>query len=444
MHSAEKSVLARGFRALCAVLCCIAAAPLAAGPVVQRWHTPNGVPVMFVAAPEIPMFVARVVLAAGSAYDGDRPGLASLVSNLLGEGTADLPADDFHERLESTGARIGTGAAVDHAHLSLRSLNDAAHADPAIALVAAALSRPRFDPSDLALVRHQMLTGLEQAQSSPGALAGWAMHRAIYGKHPYGSPPEGTREALRAMGRKDVEVFHERFYTARTARVVLVGALTRTRAESIAAALVTALPEGEPAPPVPAVTPGTAHTEHIEFQSAQTHLLLGMKGISRHDPDYFPLVVGNHILGGDPVSVLFEEIREKRGLSYGASSHFAPLAAAGPFLVSLQTDAARTGEARQVLRDTLASFITKGPDESRVAAARDNLIGGFPLRIDTNSKLAEYLTMMAFYDLPADWLDRYPEAVAAVTPAKIREAFQRRISLSSMSEISVGPSPEPP
>jgi len=431
-------------RALCLVLCCLVAAPLAAGPEVQRWRTPNGVPVMFVAAPEIPMFVARVVLAAGSAYDGDRPGLASLVSNLLGEGTADLPADEFHARLEATGARIATGAALDHAHISLRSLNAAEHADPAIALVAAALSRPRFDPADLALIRNQMLTGLEQAQSSPGALAGWAMHRAIYGNHPYGSPPEGTREALLSMGRQEVAAFHQRFYAARNARVVLVGALSRTQAERIATALVTALPEGEAASPVPAVGNGVARTEHIEFQSAQTHLLLGMAGISRHDPDYFPLVVGNHILGGDAVSVLFEEIREKRGLSYGASSHFAPLAVAGPFLVSLQTDAARTAEARQVLRDTLASFITNGPNDTQVAAARDNLIGGFPLRIDTNSKLAEYLTMMAFYDLPPDWLDRYPEAVAAVTPAQIREAFQRRVSLSSMSEISIGPSAKSP
>lgn len=444
MRPAEKMHLHRTFRALCLVLSWAVAAPTAAGPVVQRWHTPNGVPVMFVAAPEIPMFVARVVLAAGSAYDGDRPGLAALVGNLLGEGTVELAADEFHERLESTGARIGTGAAMDHAYISLRSLNDAAHADPAIALVAAALSRPRFDPADLALIRHQMLTGLEQAQSSPGALAGWAMHRAIYGKHPYGSPPEGTREALRAMGRGDVEAFYRRFYTARNARVVLVGALSRTRAEEIAAALVAALPEGGAAPPVPAVTTGAARTEHIEFKSAQTHLLLGITGISRHDPDYFPLVVGNHILGGDAVSVLFEEIREKRGLSYGASSHFAPLAVAGPFLVSLQTDAARTAEARQVLRDTLAAFIANGPKEHQVAAARDNLIGGFPLRIDTNSKLAEYLTMMAFYDLPADWLDHYPAAVAAVTPAQIREAFQRRISLSSMSEISVGPKPASP
>ena len=444
MRRGRKNVLNRACGAFYLILCAAVSMPLAAGPQVQRWQTPNGVPVMFVAAPEIPMFVARVVLAAGSAYDGTQPGLASLVSNLLGEGTVELEADDFHAQMESTGARIATGAAVDHAYISLRSLTDAAHADPAIALVAEALSRPRFDPDDLALIRNQMLTGLEQAQSSPGALANWAMHRAIYGQHPYGNPPEGTREVLRAIGRTEVEGFHRTFYVARNARVVLVGALDRARAEAIAAALVMALPEGAAAPAIPPVVSAEARREHIEFRSTQTHLLLGIPGIARHDPDYFPLVVGNHILGGDAVSVLFEEIREKRGLSYGASSHFAPLAVAGPFLVSLQTDARRTAEARAVLRDTLAGFIKNGPDENQVAAARDNLVGGFPLRIDTNSKLAEYLTMMAFYDLPPDWLDRYPEAVAAVTPAQIREAFQRRISLSSMSEISVGPSLESP
>ena len=426
-----------------AVLCLMTCA-LQASPRIQRWETPNGVPVLFVAAPEIPMFVVRVVLAAGSARDGDAPGLAALVSNLLGEGTRELSTDDFHARLEATGARLSSGSSHDHAQLTLRSLSDPAHAEAAVALAAAALARPRFDPDDFRLIRQQMLTGLEQAQSSPGALAGWAMQRAIYVQHPYASPPEGTRESVQALTRAAVVDFHARHHVARNAHVVLVGALDRPRAERIAAQMVAALPVGESAPPLPVVEAAPAQVIHIPFESAQTHLLLGMAGISRDDPDYFPLVVGSHILGGDAVSVLFEEIREKRGLSYGASSHFNPLARPGPFLISLQTDVTRTTEAREVLRATLADFIAKGPSEARVLAARDNLIGGFPLRIDTNGKLAEYLTVMAFYNLPLDWLERYPREIAAVTTAGIREAFQRRIALAAFSQVTVGPVSSPP
>jgi zinc protease len=187
------------------------------------------------------------------------------------------------------------------------------------------------------------------------------------------------------------------------------------------------------------------HEVHISFPATQSHLIFAQAGISRQDPDYFPLVVGNHVLGANrAVSLLFHEIREKRGLSYSVDSYFEPMAAAGPFVISLQTDHRRTREAREALEETLRNFIANGPDEAALAAARQNLIGGFPLRIDNNSKLAEYLTVIGFYDLPLDYLDTYPRAVAAVTGAQIRAAFGRRINLAKMAKITVGPAASPP
>lgn len=435
------SAVARVAAVLAALLSALCMGPVAAKPVIEGWRTANGVPVMFVAAPEVPMFKVRVVFAAGSVYDGDTPGIAEFTASLLGDGTGDLDTDAFLLAMEETGAEFGAGALRDFAWVSLKSLSDPRHADPALALAAAALASPRFDPEDVARTRQQILAGFEQEKSSPGALIEKAMHHAVYGEHPYAHPSRGTPASIAALDRAALAAFHRRHYVTANAQVVIVGALTRERAAEIAARLVGDLPAGEKAARVPAATPlEKGQAVHIAFPGQQSHLMLAQPGITRHDPDYFPLVVGNHVLGGNgPVSLLFTEIREKRGLSYSVSSHFEPMAAAGPFVISLQTEHRREAEARAVLRETLTRFIAEGPDEAALAAARDNLIGGFPLRIDSNSKLLEYLTLMAYYDLPADYLETYTRAVAKVTAADVREAFARRIRLDRMIELTVGP-----
>lgn len=423
------------------LLCGLLAATVChAHPDIQRFETRSGVPILFVAAPGIPMFIARVVFAAGSAQDGDLPGLATVTAALMGEGSERLTTDDLHTRLEATGAQLGTGLERDFAWISLKSLTRRKYAEPALALMAEALAEPRFEPADFKLVQARMQTSLEQQKSSPAALAALAMESLLYPDHPYGRPAGGTEASLAAMRPGDVRDFHRRLYVAANALVVIVGDLDRPEALRVAELLVEKLPQGARAPAIPAVSPRSEPlVHHVPFQSAQTHLSLAQPGISRHDADYFPLVVGNHVLGATAVSLLFREIREKRGLSYSVSSHFSPMAAAGPFEIGLQTAQANTVEVRKVLRETVARYIAEGPSETALAAARDNLIGGFPLRIDTNRKLTEYLTVIGFHDLPLDWLQQYPEAVAKVTAQQVREAFQRRIRPDTMVEVLVGP-----
>lgn len=410
-------------------------------PRIERWETAKGVSVLFVAAPEIPMLKLRVVFAAGSAYDGPTPGIASLTSGLLGEGTQTLTADEFHHQLAATGAQFGAGATHDMAWVSLRTLTDLAYAKPALMLATAALARPRFASEDFARTRQQMQAGLQQEKSSPGAIGQKAMHQAIYGDHPYANSSGGTEISLAALTPDTVIAFYQRYYVADNALVVMVGAVTRQAAERIAETLVADLPRGTRAPAVPEVsTRIQGQTLRIEFPGEQSHILFAQTGISRQDPDYFPLVVGNHVLGGNgPVSLLFTEIREQRGLSYAVSSYFEPMAAAGPFVISLQTDHHREQETQQVLQKMIRSFVAEGPSEAALLAAKKNLVGGFPLRIDNNSKLTEYLTVIGFYDLSLDYLERYPRAVEAVTAAQVREAFRRRVRLANMAKITVGP-----
>jgi zinc protease len=179
---------------------------------------------------------------------------------------------------------------------------------------------------------------------------------------------------------------------------------------------------------------------HESFPSEQTHLLLGQPGLSRDDPDYFPLYVGNHILGGNGlISRLAQNIREDQGLAYSVYSYFIPMHQRGPYIVGLQTRNAQASRAQKLALDTLRDFIEQGPTDDELRAAKNNITGGFPLRIDSNDKIADNLLSMAFYDLPLDYLDTFSGKVAAVTAGQIRDAFQRRIDLRHWVQVRVGP-----
>ena len=162
--------------------------------------------------------------------------------------------------------------------------------------------------------------------------------------------------------------------------------------------------------------------------------------MKRGDPDYFPLYVGNHILGGSGlVSILFEEIREKRALSYSAYSYFSPMREKGAFIAGLSTRADQADEALRVLRDVISSFIENGPAEKALEAAKKNITGGFPLRIDSNSNLLGYATIIGFYNLPLDYLETFNDKVMAVSLDDIKSAMARRIDPDKLVAVMVGP-----
>jgi zinc protease len=267
----------------------------------------------------------------------------------------------------------------------------------------------------------------------------------VFGTHPYASDPSGTTESIVALTRDDLAAFHSRYYAAANATVAIVGALSRTEAEALANRITAGLPQGEAAPPLPEVgDPGAGVLTQIEFPSSQTHLYAGQPGMSRGDPDYFPLYVGNHILGGSGlVSILMHEVREKRGLSYSVYSYFAPMAERGPMILGLQTKNTQADEARGVLLDTLQRFVDLGPTDDELEAAVKNITGGFPLRIASNSKIVQYLAMIGFYDLPLDYLDQFTGRISAVTKEQIRDAYQRRVHPDRLAVVLVGGDPEP-
>jgi zinc protease len=415
-------------------------APVHAGPAIEYWETDNGLKVYFMEAPDLPMLDLRVVFRAGSARDGDTPGLARLTNGLLNTGAGDWDADAIAERFESVGAQYGADALRDMAYLSLRSLTEADWLEAALETFTAVLGEPRFPERDLERARRQTLVALESQAQNPGSVAQRTFFEAVYGDHPYAMAPLGTEESVRAITREQVEAFFRAFYVARNGVLVLVGGVDRAEAEAIAERVAAALPEGGPAPELPPVEPlEEARTIRVAFPSEQAHVFIGQPGMRRADPDYFPLYVGNHMLGGSGfTSQLFEEVRSRRGLAYSVYSYFTPMEADGPFLMGVQTQVSQAEEAIEVMRDTLARFREQGPDGAQLRASRRNITGGFPLRTASNSAMVGNLAMMGFYDLPLDYLERYSERVEAVDESAIREAFQRRLDPERMITVIVG------
>lgn len=435
MSIPNPSTILRNALALLALACLN---PAWAGPRIQHWVADNGAQVYFVESRALPLIDIEVAFAAGSAYDpAGKNGTASMTRDMLQTGTRDLDEQQIAERIADTGARFGGSVDNDRAAITVRTLSSVAERDAAVALAARLLAHPAFPAEAFAREKTRTLAAVREALTRPAVLAERAFSRAIYGSHPYAD--QTGLETVEHITRDDLVAFHRAHYVTTNATVTIVGDASRADAERIALALTRELPAGTPAPELAQPALPERSVERIAHPSAQAHILVGMPGLSREDPDYYPLLVGNYILGGGGfVSRLTEQVREKRGLAYSVYSHFNPMRVAGPFQISLQTRGQQADEALGVVEQVITDFIAEGPTPAELQAARDNIVNGFGLRLDSNAKLLGYVAMIGFYRLPLDWLDSYTDHVSKVTPAEIRDAFARRVQPRHLATVVVG------
>jgi zinc protease len=306
------------------------------------------------------------------------------------------------------------------------------------------LSQPRFDAAVLEREKARVVAGLEEAATKPESIGEKAFQAAIYGDHPYALNEGGEVATVQRLVQADLAAFHWTYYRAKNMAVALMGDLSRAEAEAIATRLAADLPLGDAASSIaPVQVKAEGKETTIPHHATQSHLFMGMPGLKREDADYFPLYVGNYVLGGGGFdSRLTESIRQKKGLAYSVYSYFLPMQELGPFQIGLQTKREATLEAVQTARAELARYLADGPSEVELTQAKNNLIGGFPLRIDSNKKILEYLAVIGFYQLPLDWLDTYSAKVAAVTRDDILRAFRWRVKPEAMMTVIVGGQPE--
>jgi zinc protease len=390
---------------------------------------------------DLPILDISVEFPAGSGADTpEKSGLASMTRHMIGLGAEGLDEDRISKDFADVGAVFGGRFDTDRAGVSLRTLSSERERRQALDTFTKVLQQPSFPESVLEREKARTIAGLKEADTKPETIADRAFDKLLYGSHPYGLRGSGEIDTVSTLTREDLTAFYRARYTRSQAVVAIMGDVSRKEAESIAESLTRGLPEGGTLPPPPEVAPPEkAREERISHPASQAHILVGYTGMTRSDPDYFPLWVGNYALGGGGfVSRLTEEVRQKRGLAYSVYSYFLPLERRGPFQIGLQTKKEQAEEALRVVRETLENYVAKGITSEELKAAKDNIIGGFPLRIDSNKKIVEYLAMIGFYQLPLTYLDDFIGNVEKVTAAQIRDAFQRRIRTDDLVTVVVG------
>lgn len=417
------------------------ALPAQAALTIQHWQTGQGARVYFVENHDLPMLDLSVDFAAGNARDESaKPGVAALTRQVMAMGAGAWSERAIAERLADVGANLGGTIDGDRASFELRTLSSQVEREQAVAVLAAILQQPRFTKGVLERERARAIANLKEARTQPEVLGSEAFQIAIYGDHPYALSSRVSEAGLAKLTRADLVDFHQRHYRARNLSIALVGDVSRAQAEVIAEQLSRDLPDGPAAAPLPPVAVAAeGKTQLIAHHATQSHLFIGLPALRREDPDYFPLLVGNYVLGGGGFdSRLMQEIRQQRGLAYSTYSYFSPMAELGPFQIGLQTKRESTDEAVRVVRETLQRYLEEGPHEAELAQAKNNMIGGFPLRLDSNKKILGYLSMIGFYRLPLDWLDTYTGKVAAVTREAIMQAFRQRVPPAKLQTVIVG------
>lgn len=413
---------------------------------IERWTTPGGVRVLFVHSPSIPMLDVNVDFDAGARYDpSGKAGLASMTMAMLAKGVSPpgapaLEEAAISESFASTGALRGGGASDDRASLSLRLLTSQPERDSAIALMAKVLAFPSFPAPVFAREQARVNASLKEAESKPETIVRRRFNALAFGRHPYGI--DANQDSIGRLTTADLQVFHRQYFRPDRAVVSMIGAISRAEAEAIAVRLTQDLPH-DVAPPSmsfePIARPAQAIEQRVEHPASQSHILIGAPAIARGDADYFALMVGNYVLGGGGfVSRLYNEVREQRGLAYSVYSYFSPSRDPGPFTIGLQTQRERTNEALAVVRQTVSRFLEQGPTPAELEAAKAGLIGGFPLRIDSNRKILENIAVIGYYNLPNDYLETWSGKVEAVTLEAVRAAFARHVSLERMITVVVG------
>jgi zinc protease len=420
---------------------------------IEHWTQDSGAQVWLVNSPTIPMVDVQLNFDAGSRRDpAAQAGLANAAALMASKGVkaqAGAPALDENavgEAWADLGASFGASASSDALTFSLRSLTDAGLLDRAADLAARQITQPSYDDAVWQRERERWNAAIKEGNTRPAVVAGRAFSKAVFGSHPYGL--RATEETLAQINPGLMQQYLARSVDACRAKVTLVGALDKAQADALVKRLLAKVPATPKAqcaapPEVPAVQPlAKADEIQIAFDSAQAQVLMGQPGIRRADPDFLAVLVGNQILGGGGfASRLMEEVREKRGLVYGVYSTFNPGLDAGAFQIGLQTRPDQAAEALKVTREVLSDFIAKGPSDKELRDAKDNLIGGFALRVDSNAKLLGNVTNIAWNGLPLDYLDHWTDRVEALSADDVRKAMARMVQPDKQVTVVLGAKP---
>ena len=415
---------------------------------IEKLESYNGARGYLVQTKTLPMVDIEVSIDAGDRYDPvGKSGLADMTAALMKYGVRGdkgiLSEAQIADEIADLGANIGFSVGGERAILRIRSLSRKDLRDRAVKLAGAMLSAPSYDTKIVDREKQRTIANLLEAETKPEYVLERSFTKSVYGNYPLANSP--TTKSVAAVSAADLVQFHKQFYRSERMIVSIVGDVDRAEANEIMQTLlkkipqsgpvVASLPELQRSP----VEPLTQREQQIPFDSQQAHIAMGMTAVTRNNPDYFPLLVGNYVLGGGGfVSRLMSEVREKRGLAYSVFSYFAPGKDTGIFQAGLQTKGDQAALALDVMSSTIAKFIADGPTPAELLAAKSNLVNGYPLRIDNNRKLLDNVSSIAWNDLPLDTMEIWTKQVEAVTLDQVTAAFQKYLAMDRMRIVVLG------
>ncbi|HET9231277.1 MAG TPA: insulinase family protein, partial [Vitreimonas sp.] len=399
----------------------------------------NGLRVIVAPNRQLPLVSADLRIASGSSADPQgRAGLASIAADLVNKGTTTRSATEIARAVESLGAQLGAAATPDFSAVSLQTRSD--RADEAFAIYADVTRNPVFAQEELDRSRQQALDGLQVALSQPGSIAGFAMTRAIYGNAPYGAVSSAA--SLGAITREDAAAYHRTYWRPDNAVLVIAGDVSAEEGFALAERHFGswARPSAElPARPDASASAPASRTIVVDLpETGQAAVAVGLRGITRTDADYFPLLVANNVLGGGYAARLNSEIRIRRGLSYGAYSSMQARMAPGPIVASAQTRNDAAVQVYELMRTEIERIGAELTPESELTARKAVLIGSFGRTVETTSGVAGQISALALYGLPPERLNSYVSDVTAVTPEQARTAAARYFDMDNADVVVVG------
>ncbi len=408
-------------------------------PPVQRVVMPNQLVLLVAEEHSLPFVVMQLLVNAGSRLDpAGKEGVAYLTAKGLMLGTPTKNATALNQAIDFMGASLGASATQDYAVVSLQVLKkDLAEG---FGLFMDVLTNPTFPDQEIGKETKKILGAIQARDEQPMALAEKTFRKTLFPKNPYGSPAEGTPESVSRLSAKDVLQFYRASYGPSGAILSIVGDITM---EEVRTKLVPALGRwsgatSKPGPINEAYAKGP-QTVTINRQTTQANIVLGNIGVRRNDPDYYNLSVMNYILGGGGFgSRLMEEIRVKKGLAYSVSSFFDADKYQGSFQVVMQTKNPSAREAITLARKELEQIRKEPVSEDDLRRAKAYLVGSFPLRIDTQSKLAGFLAQVEYYGLGLDYPDRYPSLINSVTGEDVLRAGKEHLHPDEAILVVVG------
>ncbi len=409
----------------------------------QTWKTKAGIPVYFVRETSLPIIDLDIIFAAGSAYDVQLYGLSSVTTSLLGTKTSELNEDEIIDQVNDLGTIINSSNDRDSLSVSLRTLTTEHYLQPSISLYTQILTDSVFDEKIFNRVKNQYIASIKLDNQSPSEIAYKSFYKALYGNHPYAHPINGTEKSIEQLTLNKVKHFYETYLVKNNAVITIVGNLSTEQAKSIAEKITEKLPQGEKPKPIPEPTPPKEdQIIHIPFPSYQTTILIGTLGIQKGNPMFFPLTVGNQYLGGSGLdSLLFDEVRKKRGLAYGAYSNLNTMEQKGTFIISTQTRNEKVIETISVIRQSVEMFLNNGVPAKNLNRAKKYITGSFPLSLASNQGKSALLGLIAFYELPLSYFDTYINNINQVINKEIIAGFDILLEGQKLITVTVGGTP---